>query len=233
MVSQKHDGNTQIILVDGYSVDDTLKIASGYPNITVITEKPHGEPDAINRGMRLATGDIVTFLDGDDTYCPNALRTVERYFHNPYLQWVYGKAYFINPAGQRIRRLITLAKEYLQKDYSYNKLCYLCFIAQPSVFMRREFQQKVGDYNTEKKLIFDYEYWLRAGKLADPVFIPEYLSSMRAHNGSISVKFSREQMEESLNIIREFKQQNKYAYHVRHAILRSTELYYKTVGEWL
>lgn len=233
MVEQVHDGETEIILVDGYSVDKTLEIAKGYPNITVITEKPQGEPDAINKGMKLATGDIVTFLDGDDIYEPDALKIAEQYFSNPDLMWVYGKAHFINPEGQRIRRLITLAKEHLQKDYSYNKLCYLCFIAQPSVFMRREFQKKVGDYNPDKKLIFDYEYWLRAGKLADPTFIPEYLSSMRAHNGSISVKFSREQMQESLNIIKEFNKQNRYAYYVRYAILRSTEMYYKTVGGWL
>lgn len=233
IVSQKHNGNTQVIVVDNQSSDDTLKICQEY-HTEIICEKDQGEPDAINKGMKRATGDIVAFLDSDDLYEPLALRSVEVFFEaHPYLNWMYGKSHFIDKDGKEIRRLITVAKEWLQQDYSYNRLCKLCFISQPSVFMKREFQALVGNYNVNYRLIFDYEYWLRAGKLSMPMYLDKYLSSMRAHNGSASVQFDMTQMKQSLELATRFNPHSKITYGVRMAVLLSTILYYRTIGKYV
>jgi glycosyltransferase involved in cell wall biosynthesis len=233
IVKQKHDGRTQIIVVDNQSIDDTLDIADEY-KCQIICEKDEGEPDAINKGMRIANGNVVAFLDSDDIYEPDAFLKVEKHFYYNKMGWVYGKSYFINEDGKKIRRLITNLKEILQRNYSYDKLCNLCFIAQPSVFMRRDFKDQIGDFNTDYPLIFDYEYWLRAGQISDPSFISEYLSSMRAHSGSNSVKFSTRQMRESLDLVYRFKKRNHYlSYSFRLCVLLLTIIYYKTVGRIL
>ena len=235
IVQQSHNGQTQIIVVDNESVDDTIKICQQYPNLEIICEKDYGEPDALNKGMNLARGDIVAFLDSDDIYEPDAFKIVETIFGaQDKLQWLYGKSYFIDTNGGKIRRIITLLKHLLQSNYSYNKLCNLCFISQPSVFMRKEFWHQVGAYNVDYPLIFDYEYWLRAGKISEPQYTPYYLSSMRAHEGSNSVKFSIRQMRESLDLVYRFKKNNHYLFYIfRMAILLLTIIYYKTIGKYL
>lgn len=232
IVSQKHEGKTQIIVVDGQSEDETRKIISNY-NVEFICGKDKNEPDALNKGLKRATGNIIAFLDADDLYEPNAFRRVEVIFEaHKDLMWMYGKAYFINENGEKIRRIITTLKQLLQSNYSYNKLCNLSFICQPSVFMRCEFQKQVGEFSVDYPLIFDYEYWLRAGQICNPMYIPHYLSSMRAHDGSNSVKFSTRQMRESLDLVYRFKKRNHYLFYgFRMMILLSTIIYYRTIGK--
>jgi glycosyltransferase involved in cell wall biosynthesis len=230
--SQKHDGKTQVIVVDGLSTDKTLEIVKSY-NVELICGKDKNEPDALNKGFLLAEGDIVAFLDADDIYQSDTFWIVEHFFDTyKGTKWVYGKSYFINEQGNKIRRIITNLKQILQTRYSYEKLCSLCFISQPSVFMRREFQKEIGDFNIDYPLIFDYEYWLRVGKISEPIYINTYLSSMRVHNGSNSVKFSMRQMRESLDLVYRFKKKHFYwNYLIRLSILFSTIIYYRTIGK--
>jgi glycosyltransferase involved in cell wall biosynthesis len=217
--------------VDNVSTDKTLEIARRYTH-TIISEKDRGEPDALNKGLKLATGDVIAYLDSDDIYEPYAFWVAEQKFgHN---DWIYGKAYFIDKDGKQIRRTITTLKQLLQRNYSYDKLCNLCFICQPSVFLKREFVQRVGEFNVDYPLIFDYEYWLRAGQLSSPSYVPLYLSSMRAHGGSNSVKFSTRQMRESLDLVYRFKKKHHYlSYAMRMGILSSCLVYYKTIGRFI
>ena len=229
--SQAHKGDTQIILVDNVSTDKTLEIARKYTK-NIICEKDRGEPDALNKGLKLATGDVIAYLDSDDIYEENAFGIAEWKFRNN--DWIYGKSYFIDEDGKQIRRTITTLKQLLQRNYSYEKLCNLCFICQPSVFLKRDFVQKVGEFNIDYPLIFDYEYWLRAGQLAVPLYVPLYLSSMRAHSGSNSVKFSTRQMRESLDLVYRFKKGNHLlSYAMRMGILSSCLVYYKTIGRFV
>lgn len=231
IVSQRHRGRTQIIVVDNQSTDKTLEIARRYTKI-IVSEKDRGEPDALNKGLKLATGDIIAYLDSDDIYEPYAFWVVEQKFFGN--DWIYGKSYFIDEDGNQIRRTITTLKQLLQRNYSYEKLCNLCFICQPSVFLKREFVKKVGEFNIDYPLIFDYEYWLRAGQISSPSYVPLYLSSMRAHGGSNSVKFSTRQMRESLDLVYRFKRKNHYlSYAMRLGILSSTLVYYKTIGRYV
>jgi glycosyltransferase involved in cell wall biosynthesis len=234
IVTQKHMGKTQIILVDNQSSDKTLEIAKQYKDIEIVSEKDKGEPDALNKGFKLATGQIVAWLDADDFYEPSTFYNVECVF-NRYrnTNWVYGKSYFVDEKGKRVRRMITVAKQWLQSSYSYDKLCALCFIAQPSVFMRKEFQKIVGEFNINRRLNFDYEYWLRAGKLSEPLYVDEYLSSMRAHDGSLSVKYDFTQMKQSLDMVKLYKKNYKSIYLLRVGILSLTLVYYRTIGKVL
>lgn len=233
---QVHNGNNEVILVDNKSTDKTLEIARTYQllygGMTIISENDRGEPDALNKGLKLATGDIIAYLDSDDIYSPSAFWVVEHRLGNN--DWIYGKSYFIDKEGNQIRRTITTLKQMLQSNYSYEKLCNLCFICQPSVFMKKEFVQRVGEFNVDYPLIFDYEYWLRAGNISAPAYVPLYLSSMRVHDGSNSVKFSTRQMRESLDLVYRFKKGNRFlSYAMRLGILSLTLLYYKTIGRYL
>src|SRR6266516_1994495 len=64
------------IVVDGMSADETPAVLARYPHLRVVREPDRGQAEAINKGFRLATGDVYCFLNSDDTLCPGALRRV-------------------------------------------------------------------------------------------------------------------------------------------------------------
>src|ERR1700730_3839092 len=68
--------NIEHIVVDGMSTDGTADVLAGFPHLTVIREPDRGQADAINKGFRITTGQILGFLNSDDTLEPGALRSV-------------------------------------------------------------------------------------------------------------------------------------------------------------
>jgi len=181
--------DVEIVVVDGKSTDDTVEILKGYNSkIRWTSEKDRGEPDAINKGMAMARGDIITYLDGDDTYLPDALLAVSKHFEsNPESIWAYGKCKIINGAGEETREVITKIKELFQKHYSFNSLLIGDFIAQPAAFWRKELVGEIGNFDIRETLAFEYDFWLRAGKAYTPSFIDKYLAAWRFHSGSLTV----------------------------------------------
>ena len=182
----------EVIVADGHSTDNSAEILKKFQkrhkNLKVIFRVSKGTSDNINAGMKLATGNIVGYLCADDTYEPKCLEAVAKCFERPEIQWVYGKSKIIDGEGREIRKFVTKAKEIFQKRYSYTALQCVDFIVQLTVFVRREFYQKIGEYDVNLKYSMDYDYCLRAGKESKPMFIDEYLANWRAHSESTSEK---------------------------------------------
>lgn len=178
--------NLECIVMDGGSDDGTLDILKKYGSkITWISEKDAGQSDAINKGFRLASGDIVAFINADDAYEKDSFRKAANMFEkNPAVKWAYGKCRIINKDGLEMRKPITRYRNFWGKRYSYNRLLILDFIAQPAVFWRKELTDEIGLFDVEKQLSMDYEYLLRAGAKYDPAFIDDYLARFRVHPGS-------------------------------------------------
>lgn len=219
---QGHD--TGIIVVDGGSTDNTLKICGQYHrNLRIIQREPHGEPDAINTGMKEAIGEIVAYIDSDDRYEMNCFDHVSRYFTlHPECQWLYGKGKVIDGNGKETHGIVTFAKERLQPHYSYSALLCCDFVVQPTVFMRREFFNQVGNFNISQRLVFDYEYWLRAGIASKPGFINKYLASWRAHENSISVKQYKEEARDAYDVQKTFNDKGVFVDVLRYLVYRGT-----------
>jgi len=173
----------QCIVVDGDSDDGTQDILKKYEGrIEWISEKDRGQSDAINKGLKLAKGEIVTYLNADDVYEKDCLGKVADVFtQNPNCRWVYGKCRVIDENGTEIRKLITWYRSFWQRRYSYNRLLVVDFISQPSVFWRRELVDEFGLFDVNEHLAMEYDFWLRIGAKYEPVFIDEYLSRFRLH----------------------------------------------------
>jgi glycosyltransferase involved in cell wall biosynthesis len=197
-------GNVECIVVDGGSTDDTLKIASNY-GAKILQLPPKGEPDAINHGFEIATGDIFAWLDADDIYeCYAVDRVIDHFVNDPDSIWCYGKCSIIDANGDYARYGITAFKNIFWNRYSYQTLKVMDFIAQPAVFFRREVFRKLGGLRTDLKYVFDYEYWLRMGKLYKPTFLPHYLASWRYHPGSTSVQGVTKECNQALKVSFEY-----------------------------
>ena len=206
VLSQKCD--VECIVIDGGSTDGTLDILKSYGDrITWLSEPDKGETHAINKGLRIATGEVVGWLDADDVYLPGALE----FIGNPYefnvfsiYAWLYGKCKIIDAEGKETSRIITRFKEIFQKRYGYNKLLVLDFIAQPATFWRRELLDELGYLDERENLVMDYEYWLRIGAKYKPMFINQYLACWRSHGESSTSKALVQEMKDALRVARRY-----------------------------
>ncbi len=175
--------NLEYIVVDGGSTDGTLEILKKYGSrLTWISEKDSGQSEAINKGMRMATGDILAFLNSDDIYEPGALTAVaSRFKADPSIMWLTGRCRIIDEDDREIRSVITSYKNLLLDHYLYELLLTANPISQPATFWRKEVLDEIGLFDPGETLVMDYDYWLRIGQRYQPAIINKNLAAFRIH----------------------------------------------------
>lgn len=180
--------NLEYIIIDGGSTDNTAEIVKRFEKHLIwISEKDKGQSEAINKGFGIATGDIICYLNTDDTFEAGALKQVADLFvGDPSVMWLSGRCRIIDKGDREVRRLISAYKNFLLGHYSYRLLLITNFISQPSTFWRRELIEEFGLFNESEHLAMDYEYWLRIGKRYPPKIVNSCLSRFRIHPSSKS-----------------------------------------------
>ncbi len=154
-VSTQTVKNIQHVLVDGGSTDNTLAIANMFPHITnIISEPDKGIYDAINKGIRLATGEIIGFIHADDTlYNAHSLQTIVESFDSK-IDAVFGDLIYTD-SQNTIKRVWTggsFQKGEFQKGW---------MPAHPTFYCRRNVYEKFGLYDDSFKIAGDFELMLR------------------------------------------------------------------------
>lgn len=175
--------NLEYIVMDGGSTDGTLEILKKYgKKIIWKSEKDTGQANAINKGLKIATGEILAYLNSDDILLPDALFKVAKFFNNnPQIKWVFGKSKIINEVDREIRHVITFYKNLFLPFVSKNLLLVINPISQPATFWKRETTDKIGLFDEKQYYCMDYDYWLRTISKFKPGFINDYLASFRIH----------------------------------------------------
>ncbi len=180
------DIDIEIIVMDGGSKDNTLEILKSYGDkIFWVSEKDNGQTDAINKGLRMAKGDIIAYLNSDDYYLPGAFKKVKEFFiNNPLAKCVTGDALIVDENGKEIQKFVRFYKKILGV-LNIKKLLYVTnYIIQPSTFLRRELIEEIGFFDETKKYTMDYDYWLRIIKKYRIFYINYPLSTFRIHSSS-------------------------------------------------
>lgn len=176
-VLSQHCPQVEYLVVDGGSKDDTLTVLQRYAaKIKIISEPDNGQADAVNKGLKLTTGEIIGWLNSDDIYYPNAIGAVCEFFDkNPDIDIVYGDANHIDTDDN-------VLEPYYTEDWDMERLREICFICQPSVFFRRGIVEKYGMLDETLHFCMDYEYWLRlANKGVRFSRIPTLIAGSRLH----------------------------------------------------
>jgi glycosyltransferase involved in cell wall biosynthesis len=190
------------IVVDGGSTDGTLELlrACG-PEVRWVSEPDRGQADALNKGVAMAAGDVIGWLNSDDIYEPGTLSAVAGVMSaEPATQWLYGRVRIIDEDGQEIRRWITRYKDRRMQRFSYDKLLAENWISQMGVFWRRSAGAKVGLFRPELRYCMDYDYWLRLGALWPGRFVDRHLAAFRWYRASKSGAEFHRQFREELEV---------------------------------
>ncbi len=147
----------QHIVMDGGSTDATVDILKEYPHIEWASEKDRGQSDALNKGFRRSEGEIIGWLNADDTYEPDAIRTAVEYLeHHPDVEAVFSDVNIIDEAGALIGRSAGA-------PFDAVALLTTNMVKQPSLFMRRRVIDALGGVDERCHFVMDQELWLRMG----------------------------------------------------------------------
>jgi glycosyltransferase involved in cell wall biosynthesis len=171
--------NIEYILVDGGSTDGSVDIIHRYAGRFAwwVSEKDLGQTDAINKGFAHAKGDILAWLNSDDTYEHQAVSEAVAFLGTqPEVGLVYGDAAFIDEAGHVIGRFPAAQTSYdrLRRGYVH--------IPQQASFWRADLWKKVGPLDPSFFFAMDYDLWVRLAALAPLHYLPRLWANFRLHH---------------------------------------------------
>lgn len=173
-IASQYRSNIEHVVMDGGSQDETLQILKRYPHVTFVSEKDGGQAHAINKGLRMTSGEIIGWLNSDDIYYPETLQKVTTFFdRHPEIDILYGQAHHIDESD-------TILSPYPTQKWNMDALKKTCFLCQPAVFWRRRLLDDIGYFNEALYYCMDYEFWLRAAlQGARFYYMQEFLAGSR------------------------------------------------------
>lgn len=176
------------IVVDGLSTDDTLEVLRPYGDaLTVISEADSGQTEAINKGLKRASNDVICWLNSDDYLQPGALQAVGEFFAaNPDVMWVTGDGVIVDADGRQIQSAVRTYKQVLRRFGPSVYLGLANAVVQPATFWRREVHDQLGFLDESLHYTMDYDWWLRLLRLGNPGRIDRPLCAFRIHDASKS-----------------------------------------------
>lgn len=225
----------EYIIIDGKSTDETLNIIKKYEpefkgKLKWISEQDHGIYDAMNKGIKIATGDIIGILNSDDFFSKsNILEIINATFNNDrQIDAIYGDVHFVNPEN-----LKKCTRYYSSKIFKRSLMKLGFMPAHPSFYLKKECFFKYGLYKTNYKIAADFEFLLRCIYInkAKIKYIPIDMVTMRTGGISTSgIKAHKLIMKEHLQAFHEnniytnqFLLSLRYIYKILELILPSHE----------
>lgn len=186
IASVRAQGHADIehIVIDGASTDGTLAAVetARHPAMLLVSEPDGGIYDALNKGIRLASGDVIGVLHSDDFFAHGGvLETVAAAFSDPRTLAVYGDLDYVSAADET-----QIIRRWRSSAFTPDKLRRGWMPPHPTLFLRREVFERHGLYDQSYRIAADYEAVLRYFSREElrPVHIPEVLVKMRLGGAS-------------------------------------------------
>jgi glycosyltransferase involved in cell wall biosynthesis len=188
------------IVIDGGSTDHTLEVLRHYAaHIRWVSEPDDGQADAINKGLRLAGGSILAYLNADDTYLPDAIATVTWCLRErPDVGLVYGDCVLVehdgHPIGFLRGRRLDVGGMVRRGD----------FVPQQAAFWRRSVVDAVGGFDARLRYCMDHDFFIRVVRAFPVEQVARPLATFRLHDRSKTVSQSTAHWREAMVVSRRY-----------------------------
>lgn len=174
----------EYLIVDGGSTDGSQNIIKKYEDKLGwwVSEKDRGQTDAINKGFARARGDVLAWINSDDTYEPGAVTAAVAYLRDhPEVGMVYGDCNFINESGKVIGRFNSAQTNYrlLRRGYAH--------IPQQTMFFRADLWKQVGPLDPSFYFAMDYDLWTRIAARTEIKYVPQTWANFRLHSSGKTI----------------------------------------------
>ena len=174
----------EYIIIDGGSTDGSREIIERYAHRLAywVSEPDKGQTDAINKGFARARGDILAWLNSDDTYEPGAVsQAVALMKAHPEWGLLYGDANFIDENG-KVRGKFPAR----QTDYRRLRQGYV-HIPQQAAFFRADLWRRVGPLDPSFYFAMDYDLWVRLARIAQVMYVSRHWANFRIHGDAKTI----------------------------------------------
>jgi glycosyltransferase involved in cell wall biosynthesis len=200
--------NVELLVMDPGSTDGSRELLQSlqktYGSKLQLHFSPDdGQADAINRGMALARGELLGWLNSDDRLRPGALQQVLSPLAVSEPRWLYGRCGIIDTQGRQISHYIVWYKNFRGRRFSLYKLLTEDFIPQMATFWNRSLWEMSGKLDKNRHLAMDYDLFLRFSRVVTPVVTTEYLADFRVHRDAKSSRQTSKHLQEALATVRE------------------------------
>ena len=178
-VSAQSYGNVEHVVIDGASSDGTVEILEARRDAisVLVSEQDKGIYDALNKGIGRATGEVVGFLHADDIYADeNVLADVAAAFEDPAVQAVYGDLQYVKKEDTN-----RVVRYWRSASFSRTRLATGWMPAHPTLYVRRDWYQRIGGFDTRYRIAADYfsilQMFSQSGFRA--IYLPRVMVKMR------------------------------------------------------
>jgi len=174
----------EYIIMDGGSTNGSVEIIKRYQSKLAywVSEKDRGQTDAINKGFARAKGEVLAWINSDDTLLPNAVEEAVRFLNeNPDIGLVYGDTHYIDEHSKVIGRFPAA-----QTDLARLRRGYV-HIPQQASFFRKSIWDQIGPLDPEFFFAMDYDLWVRIAGKAEIRYLPRWWANFRLHRGAKSI----------------------------------------------
>lgn len=159
-VNNQTYSNIEHIIIDGASKDNTLEIINSIPNRvrTIVSEPDKGIYDAMNKGIKAATGDIIGILNSDDFFASNDVieNIVKEFSNDSTLEGIYTNLYYVNQDNPD-----QIIRHWVSNSFKKRSFFKGWHPPHPTLYLRREVYEKYGNFNLDFSLSADFELMLR------------------------------------------------------------------------
>jgi glycosyltransferase involved in cell wall biosynthesis len=191
----------EYIIIDGGSTDETIDIIKEYEDKLIwISEKDEGQSDAINKGFKMAKGEIIAWLNSDDTYEPGAVENSVKYFiEDNDIVLTYGEGYITNDKDEKVKKF-----DATQEFDLWTLINVWDYIMQPTTFFRRKTVEEIGYLDKKLNWCMDWDLWIRLANVGKVKYIPEFIADSREYGDTKTSTGGSKRFKEIVQLMRKY-----------------------------